>query len=136
MLEDFIEVNELKAKIVNKPIVNSSSARCELIMREPTTLKPLLLVHLCRDSIDLEKVAKMFENELRAPGARETFFVTGYKKEYLPPISIYGVIVIMDKKAAEQQNLYFLVDEEHTLIITPQEIIEANEDCIVEDIVR
>lgn len=136
MLEDFIEVNELKAKIVNKPIMNPSSARCELIMREPTTLKPLLLVHLCKDSIDLEKVAKMFADELRIPGARETFFVTGYKKDYLPPISIYGVIVIMDKKAAEREKLYFLVDEEHTLVITPQEIIEANEECLIEDVIR
>ncbi|MCD6246981.1 MAG: hypothetical protein J7J87_00920 [Candidatus Diapherotrites archaeon] len=136
MLEDFIEVNELKAKIINKPIVNSNSARCELIIRKPTTLKPLLLVHLCKDSINLKKIAKMFTDELRIPEARETFFVTGYKKEYLPPISIYGVIIIMDKKAARKEKLYFLVDEERTLMITPQEIIKANEECLIEDITR
>jgi len=136
MLEDFIEVNELKAKIVKKPIINTNSAICELIMREPTTLKPLLLVHLAEDNVNLKKISSMFPEELRVPEARETFFVTGYKKEYLPPISIYGVIVIMDKKAAEREKLYFLVDEERTLVITPQEIIEANEECLVEDITR
>ena len=137
MLEDFIEINGLKAKLVKKAIVNSSSAKCELIMREPSTLKPLLLVHLCKDSIDMEKVHKLFRNEkFREPSAREAFHVTGYKKDYLPAISIYGVIVLLDEKAAKKEKLYIPVDEETTLVITPAEIIEANEECVVCDITR
>ena len=135
MLEDFIEVNELNAKLVNRAIVNSSSAKCELIMREPSILKPLLLVHLCSDNIDIEKLRRLFRNEtLREPSAKETFHVTGYKKDYLPAISIYGVIVLIDEKAARKERLYILVDEERTLIIPPAEIAESNEECAVCDI--
>ena len=131
MLEDFIEVNELKARIVEKRILNSSSAKCELIMREPLSLKPLLAIHLCKDSIDMEKIRKFFSDKLRVAESREAFQVTGYEKDYMPPISIYGVIVILDEKAANKEKLYFLVGEERTLIIEPKEIIEANEECVV-----
>lgn len=135
MLEDFIEVNKLKATIIDKAILGPNSARCTLIIREPSPLKPLLIVHLRRDSVSMEKLNKLLPGaKLREAGAKETFYITGYRKGFLPAISIYGVVVLLDEKASKRETLDILVGDERTLEISPAEIMAANEECIVCDV--
>ncbi|MEM4662522.1 MAG: YbaK/EbsC family protein [Candidatus Diapherotrites archaeon] len=137
MLEDFIEVNKLKATIIEKAIFNSSSAKCVLLLREPTALKPFLVVHLKNTEISMEKVKNILPiAETKEANAKETYYITGYQKGYLPAISIYGVIVLLDIRAAKKKKLYILVGENRTLEISPAEIKKANEECIVCDIAR
>jgi len=136
MLDDFIEINGLNARIVNKVATGKNSAKCELLLRESAADLPLLLIYLCKDSVDMKKVGKRFPDKLREPSAKDALYITGYKKEFMPPISIYGVIVLLDKRAAEEETLCFPVDEEKTLVISPDEIKEANENYMIDDIVR
>ncbi len=132
MLEDFIEVNSVSARILNKEVHNSSVAKCTLFVREPTRLKPLLVVHLANSSPKKEIIERLFvQDELHEAGAKEAFRITGYELEYMPPISIYGVIVIIDEKAAQKETLFFPIGEEKTLVISPKEIAEHNEDCFI-----
>jgi|GEM_PF-2308117 len=135
MLEDFIEVNCLKAELIDKAIFGQNAAKCKLIIREPTSLKPLLIVHLLKDDVSIEKISKLFPGaELKEPKAKEVFYITGYRDGYLPPISIYGVIVLIDKKAAQREKLDILVGDERTLEISIDEIKKANDECVVCDV--
>ena len=60
--------------------------------------------------------------------------ITGYLPEFIPPISVYGVTVLLDKEVAEAEKLRCLVSGEKTLEIVPQEIKEGNEELIIAEI--
>ncbi|MCX8190490.1 MAG: hypothetical protein N3F05_04690 [Candidatus Diapherotrites archaeon] len=137
MLEDFIEINKLKATIINKPIISPNSAKCILYLRDNAALKPALAILMRKDRIDFEKFSSLFpSSELREASAKEAFNVTGYKKGFIPPISVYGVIVVLDSKAAKMGFLHMLVSELTTLEVSVDEIKEMNEDFMICDITR
>lgn len=137
MLEDFIEVNKLKATIIQKPILGPNAAKCVLYLRANPALKPALAVFMRKDHIDFDKFSGLFPgSKLREANAKESFNVTGYKKGFIPPISVYGIIVVLDSKAAEKGSLYVPVSDLSTLEVSVSEIKEMNEDFIIGDITR
>lgn len=139
MLSDFIEANLLSARIVPKRIANENGAICKLLVSESQEAFLILYrYHNKLDSEKLKKVLKEFTSEkIHEADSVEAERITGYKAEYLPPISIYGVRLLIDKKAAEcSADLYFFTAPEETLIISPREIIEMNDMYSIVDITK
>ncbi|MEM0360771.1 MAG: YbaK/EbsC family protein [Candidatus Diapherotrites archaeon] len=130
MLEDFIEVNSVNAEIVPGRF-SENSARCVLLLSKETGGSPVLAIVPGGKRLSLEKAARAAgSGELREASEKEDFEVTGYKHGFLPPISIYGVKVLVEKALLKKPVLNFLVKEECTLRIAPQTIMEFNEDVL------
>ncbi len=133
MLEDFIEANKLQARILPYA-AKGSLIKCELFSSDRGFA---LLIHFAKDVLDLGKAkAVLGGGNLEKAAKGEAEEVTGYSCEFMPPISIYGVKVLIDGKVFAAEEVRCLVGEEKTLAISPREIKEANEDSEVSDITR
>lgn len=125
MLEDFIEANGLKAKIF--PAIKSFNLiQCSVF---EAGFGPVLVVSHYGKKIDFEKIKKAIESDslLKIEG-KDVEEITGYKEGFVPPISIYGIKVLMDDSLKKFDELNVLVGEEQTLAISPAEIESSNED--------
>ncbi|MFH1234460.1 MAG: YbaK/EbsC family protein [Candidatus Diapherotrites archaeon] len=128
MLEDFIEANKIDAKRVPGKF-SENLARCVLLMPRAEGRLPVLAVVPSATRLSLEKAAKASgSGELGESDEKEDFKVTGYWHSFLPPISIYGVKVLVEKSLLKKPFLNFLIKEELTLRIAPNIILEFNED--------
>ncbi|MBN2067029.1 MAG: hypothetical protein JW744_01020 [Candidatus Diapherotrites archaeon] len=131
MLEDFIESNNLAAKILPYA-AKGRLVKCRLFICGKSYA---LAVAFASERISREKLkAALKADSVEIADSVAVEDVTGYNSEFLPPISIYGVAVVLDQKAAEAEKLRCLVSDERTLEITPVEIAETNEGCITADI--
>lgn len=127
MLEEFIEAGELKAKILKKR-VPFKLARCVVFLPADKTKKPVLAIVPAGKRISLEKLVKEAGyKKLREATEKEAFNITGYKKDFIPPISIYGVRVLIEESLMKRDFLHILIGEEATLKISPEEIISSSE---------
>lgn len=133
MLEDFVRVNSLKARVLHFHKSNEHSAVCELYF--PKTGPPFLVVKLLHAKINPEKLQKVITEGYLVATEEKCSSITGYSLKYLPPISVYGVILLLDKEAAQHDLLFFATAEEQTLEIAPSEILESNEDSKIVDII-
>lgn len=128
MLEDFIEANKLRARLTQNS-VKSRQIRCTLFLSGG---REILAVHLANDNPRqhvLSKLISTAEMQRAKPVQIET--MTGYTAEFLPPISIYGVEVLLDEKLSRYDRLYCRISEEQFLEIAPEEIIVSNENAKV-----
>ncbi|PIU21065.1 MAG: hypothetical protein COT15_04180 [Candidatus Diapherotrites archaeon CG08_land_8_20_14_0_20_34_12] len=132
MLEDFIESNSLNARLFHFRKSNESSASCKLFI--PRNGFPVLVVKLAKDKINAEKLQKAIAGIYQEATEENCLSITGCSLEYLPPISIYGMVLLLDKKAAQHDLLLFATAEEQTLEISPKEILELNEESKIADI--
>lgn len=129
MLEDFIEANKVEARLIPGKF-SENLARCVLLMPRKDGALPVLAVVPSATRLSLEKAAEAAgSGELREADEKEDFKVTGYRHGYLPPISIYGVKVLVEKSLLTKTFLNFMIKEEYTLRIAPGIIIEFNEDA-------
>jgi prolyl-tRNA editing enzyme YbaK/EbsC (Cys-tRNA(Pro) deacylase) len=124
MLEDFIQANNLKAKILGCA-KRADLVKCDLFS---TGSDFILLVRFASDTVKTADLKERLglEHLQRLTGLRAEE-VTGYSAEFLPPISIYGMRVIVDERVLEKPVVHCLAAEDKTLEISPQEIVEANE---------
>jgi len=131
MLEDFIESNSLEARVL--PYVSEGKkVVCRLFSSEKGDF---LAIFFSSDRISKKKLAKAVgTGELKAVPFDKVEDETGYLPEYLPPISVYGIRVIIDEKVSNAPKLRCVVGEEKTLEILPKAIMDSNEDSIVADI--
>ncbi|MCX6801955.1 MAG: hypothetical protein NT067_02470 [Candidatus Diapherotrites archaeon] len=128
MLEDFIEVNKVEARLIPGKFSENLS-RCVLLMPRADGRLPVLAVVPAGTRISLEEAARAAgSGVLREADEKEDFKVTGYWHGYLPPISIYGVKVLVEKSLLKKTFLNFMIKEEYTLMIAPNVILEFNED--------
>jgi len=131
MLEDFIKANSLSAKILPYA-AKGALARCRLFSSEKGDI---LAVYLASERPFFEKIAKALGSEEARPlGPEDSEKISGYDFEYMPPISIYGVKLVLDKKLASAEKLRFLVSETQTLEISPKEILESNDESTTAEI--
>jgi len=133
MLEDFIESNKLKARIM--PFHRSSNLiKCRFFLADES---PVLVVASAFARLDEQKIRKELECKmLEDPLEKEALEMTGYPLDFLPPISIYGIRVLIDKKLFGNGNLYCKVSETDCLEITAEEIREQNDEAVVGDYSR
>ena len=127
MLEDFVEGNSIPAEFIPKRI-SVNAAKCLLLMPKSPAEKPVLAVFPAGTRVSVEKAETETGLTLKPAVEKETFNVTGYEAEYLPPLSVYGVIVLVEDSLMEKNALHFLVGEEKTLRVSPTEIIDFNEE--------
>jgi prolyl-tRNA editing enzyme YbaK/EbsC (Cys-tRNA(Pro) deacylase) len=138
MLEDFIEVNKLSAEIIERRVLSPAGAKSRLFVYTKDSSKwPHLFIFPARKKLDMEKVARvMGSHDIREPDEKETLRITGYQAGYLPFVSIYGVVVVLDKSLLKHDYIYTFVGEERTLKIKPDDVIEFNERAIIADVVE
>jgi prolyl-tRNA editing enzyme YbaK/EbsC (Cys-tRNA(Pro) deacylase) len=149
MLEDFIEVNKLSAKIFFVPgkagsseqasnFVSSKMPVVKSILLIDSQSEPLLVILLGKDKIDFAKIKKLLNvADVRLATPSEVLKITGYEVGGVPPISIYGVKTFIDKKVA-------CLDEivcgggtpEHLMQIRVKEIMDNVEDIKIADIAK
>jgi len=126
MLEDFIESNSLNARILPYA-AKGSLVKCRLFKSGSLEI---LAVFPAKASISRENLKKALKlASLMQVDKFDVEEMTGYKADFLPPISIYGVTVLVDKGVLEKERVRCLVGEEKTLEISPKEILEANEEA-------
>jgi len=128
MLEDFIEANSTKAEILRKRLL-LNQAKCFLLVSRKEGEMPVLAVVPAGTRVSLEKAEKESGvPKLMPADESETQRITGYEYGFLPPVSIYGVKVLVEKSLLEKEYACVLVGEDVTLRIESEAILELNED--------
>lgn len=149
MLEEFIEANKLKAKIVHcKKEVHSSKAAAAVLGKELSDIaktivlidvvkeEAVLVVLLGNSTADLEKIKKITGlKELELASPEQTLELTGYETGGVPPISIYGAKTIVDKKVMEKETVFAGGGDNFSILeISPKEIEEFGFEVQIKDI--
>ncbi len=131
MVEDFIQANKLQARIMPYA-AKGRLIKCVLFSCGKFEA---IVISFVRDKVSPEKLKAALNVPFVKPVPSSSVEeITGYDAEFLPPISVYGVKVLLDRKVLAFEKLRCIVGEEKTLEITPAEIIEANEDVAEADI--
>jgi prolyl-tRNA editing enzyme YbaK/EbsC (Cys-tRNA(Pro) deacylase) len=145
MLDDFIKANNVDAKIVKfnqetsmqsalfkTKISPECAIKCEFFLDENDNA--FLIIHSIKTKINFEKLKKLLGVfELFEKNELEVFDATGYEKEFLPPIGIYGVKVYLDNLIHKKNCLFCKIGEKKFLKISPDAIINSNEDVVIEN---
>lgn len=149
MLDDFIQVNEVKAEIMifEKPVMNKKQVdkvkalmnldlpvvKSILLMADK---QPVLAILLDDDRVSRKKLKDFLQaKEIALASAEEVEDITGYEVGAVPPISIYGVHSILDKKVLEQKIVLAGGGTTFSLLkIEVPEFQRVIEDLKVEDI--
>lgn len=150
MLEDFIGVNELEAEIIKlaKPADSLKDALKELKCPPnefisvklflDSSQQPFLFIFSASDKLDEVKAKKLLKAKfLLEASPMECIEITGYRQEEIPPVSVYGIKTVMDKKIEGKEFVFSPAGKENLFLkISPKEIIEFNEDIIIEEITK
>ncbi len=146
MLDDFIQVNKLSARIFEcedshttaKAIEHTGNAEgvAKSIVMVDSNNEPLLVILLGNDKIDFAKVKGILGvSDVRLAGPKEVLEITGYEVGGVPPISVYGIRTIMDKSVAKKAEVVCGGgDRQHLMRIKVREILESVEDITVQDV--
>jgi prolyl-tRNA editing enzyme YbaK/EbsC (Cys-tRNA(Pro) deacylase) len=147
MLEDFLEVNEVKAELIDlrKEVSSLSEALQVLGLKKNEAIQAKLLLDseeegvLClfpsNLALDLSKAEKVVGKPLKVAEEKQVLEITGYKKDFLPPLSIYGVKTLIDKKVLKKETVFSAAGSSSKLLkISSKELIKAAFNPIVEDI--
>ncbi|HLC93106.1 MAG TPA: YbaK/EbsC family protein [archaeon] len=150
MLEDFISANKLTAKVfaTSREVQTATKAAQEMGLEEGAIAKsivlmdsnrePLLVILLGNDKVDFEKMKALLDvKDVRLAEPDEVYNATGYRIGGVPPISIYGILTFIDKRAAKKEEVICGGgDSEHLMRIKVREILENVEDIQIEDVIK
>ena len=148
MLEEFIHANRLSAKVfeTTKEVHTAAKAAAEMEGDNEAVVKSIVLVGsdqesvlvilLGKDKIDLQKVKKVLGlKDMWLAEPKEVLERTGYEIGGVPPISIYGIKTIIDKKVLEKEDVVCGGGTpNHLMRIKVKEIMENVDDISVEDV--
>ncbi|HIH09377.1 MAG TPA: YbaK/EbsC family protein [Candidatus Diapherotrites archaeon] len=148
MLEDFIEVNKLSAKVfpVRDEVHTAAKAAAAMEGDADAVAKSIVLVAsggqgivvvlLGKDKVDLQKVKSvMGVNDVALASPKEVFGITGYEIGGVPPVSIYGVATIVDRQLLEKGEVICGGGDPHHLMrIRVSDIVEFAENVAIDDV--
>ncbi len=148
MLGYFIEVNQLKARLIACPDEVNSAVEAARWLRVPLEQivkslvfldaegEPVLLLLRGSDQADSEKVKKVLRtNQLKLVSPTQVLEITGYEMGGVPPISIFAMKTICDEKVFLEKNVFCGGGDNKTVLeISPDEIQKSVEDFEVADI--
>ncbi|MDD4251186.1 MAG: YbaK/EbsC family protein [Candidatus ainarchaeum sp.] len=149
MLEDFIESNKINAKFISFTTIMSMESAVltkkipssvAIKIRVFNTLKndPVLLITRFNANVDIQKIKEILllddDEDLIELTSQECVNITGYKKGFIPPISIYGLKIIIDSYFEKKEYLFCRVDEKKFLKVPLASIIQTNDDVVFEKI--
>ncbi|MEK6958410.1 MAG: YbaK/EbsC family protein [archaeon] len=142
----FIEANALKARIVSfnaeisfhsavKSAKLSQAAPMQCQLYRVSKIESVLVIVPFDAVIDKVKLTELVgAKSILEADDEDTYKRTGYNKAFLPPISLYGLKVIIDKSVPES-TLAFQVDEKDFLVIELSEILSSNEEVVFGEII-
>jgi hypothetical protein len=146
MLEDFIEFNNLKSKIIDYPTIISMDRLIAMNKIAPTAAvkiqlfntpknNPFLTIIPFQSELNLSKLKKLVDSdEIIELDSRECVQITGYKKDFLPPISIYGIKIIIDSSLENKKSIFAKIEDKKLVEALMEEVTETNDDLIFEKI--
>jgi prolyl-tRNA editing enzyme YbaK/EbsC (Cys-tRNA(Pro) deacylase) len=145
MLEEFIENNELAAEIISSPTELSVASAikqrkfnpkniAKTIMYNSKTKEEVLLIIQVGKNFEKGVLEKIMGERLLRLNDEEAFELTGYRKNFIPPISVFGVKVIIDVALENLNYLIFQISLKKYLKISLEEILAQNEDITFEKI--
>ena len=123
MMEDFLKVNQVDAKLVsfNKPVNSAKEIAQRLGVPLHHVLKTtvylsqerideipetVLVVSLADQSLSEQKIYSTFPKQsIRLASMEEALEATGYPKEFVPPISVYGAQTLLDERVLKQPKV-------------------------------
>ncbi|HZX34338.1 MAG TPA: YbaK/EbsC family protein [archaeon] len=147
-LQGFIKVNRLSAQIfeVRGEVHSAAHAAAEMdnepdkvaksIVLVDSNKSPVLVILLGKDRVDFQKLKKILNvSDVRLAEPYEVLEMTGFEVGGVPPVSIYGIRTIIDKSAAEKEEIVCGGgDVRHLMRIKVKEILENVEDVEVADV--
>ena len=128
MLEDFLEANGLCSKVVRGRDF-SPRIECELFIKGS---QPVLAVFMHGSkplSEHIESVSGIKPLERVPDAAVEE--VSGYEADFLPPLSVYGVITVVDTAVMEHGIVYCVVGDNTVLRVSTQELRDFAENPLI-----
>ena len=140
MLNEFIEKHKLESELIILPAEESMDsliaknrfpARMCVDIRLFNTKEdmPFMVVVPYHYDLDIDKLKKIVGTaELIELDNSESMQVTGYKKGFVPPISVFGVTIIVDFSFENRLHFFCRVGQKEYLKAFVKEIIEFNED--------
>jgi prolyl-tRNA editing enzyme YbaK/EbsC (Cys-tRNA(Pro) deacylase) len=147
MLEDFLEYNKLKSKIIKFPNVITIGKLANAKKIPPTrgvklrlfnTKKnaPFICVTPFKSNLNLDKVSALVNNvEFIEMDELENVLSCGYKKGMIPLLSIYGIKLIIHTSLQKKESLVCQVSDKSVLDTLMTELLGTNDDLVFEDIV-
>jgi len=130
VLEDFIKSNSLKARVLNG-IPRGNAIVCRLFSCSNNFF---LTVSLRAGRLSAQKLSDAVSCAPKEVLGQEVEDITGYKEGFLPPVSIYGVTVLLDSAVLERKVVRCLVGADRFIELPSCEIKDFNDDCIAVDI--
>jgi len=145
MIQEFIEQNGLKAEIISFATEVPVSAAIKLKKFNPKNIAQInifgskkkdeiLTITSFGKKASIEKIESIIGEEVLELNEEECLELTGYKKRFLPPISIYGVKVFIDVNLENLEYLVFPLSIKKFIKISLDEICSFNEDVSFEKI--
>ena len=148
MIAEFIRANGLAAELIQLPrpeetllrafstknVSLNNAARCTLYITEDSL--PAIVVSPARARLDEEKITLLLGAKLAMKAVpHEVEEITGYPEEFLPPIAIYGVRVLVDLAFKEKEFIYCAAgDNRHILKLPIADLESASEDLFWGDV--
>ena len=136
MLEEFIDVHNLSARILAGHLRKKSGVKVKLFLANSSAF---LVLFPAGKKLSIEKLAKTINlgfTKFHEATEKECLEITGYKKNFLVPVSIFGVKLLIDSSLKKFDVLYFFLENDKTLEIPLTEIIEFNDDLIEADLIE
>ena len=143
MVKEFIEHNNLIAEVVSYPTEMPALTLIKNKKFNPKSIVELnlflskkndLIITIAPFGKKTEEsvVEDIFGEELIEANESECFEFTGYKKNFLPAVSIFGAKIIIDSSLEKQNFLMMPLSTKSFLKIPLEEIITYNEDVSFE----
>lgn len=138
MIQDFIDANELDARIVSFPSevsVEKALALNELTISNYAKAVPFVnekmdffvVVKLASEKVDIEDAEDLFDENLNEIDSTETEKLTGFEKSFFPPVSVLGAKLVFTKLASKSKKFLFALGPKEYLIINVDSIRKAQE---------
>ena len=138
LILDFIKTNELNAELIKFPTDVSidkvlfqtksnisSYARASVFVDEKIDF--FIVIGIASEKIGIGEAEDLFDKNLEEIDSSEVLKLTGFEKEYFPPISILGAKVTFTKTAEKQKKLVFELSPREFLVIDIVSIRKSQE---------
>ena len=147
MLEDFIITNKLDSEIIKFPSLSSTDS---LIASKKLPSNLTVKVQIFDSKNDSPFITIIpYHSELDIPVLKsivnvgdfleldtfESVDITGYKKGFIPTISVFGVKIIIDSSLENKAVLFCRVGEKSFLKTSMTSILDTNNDIVFEKII-
>lgn len=148
MIEDFIKANQLKARLVfcSRKVHTAQQAAgfmnvcideiAKSILFILDNNEPVLAIVAGDRKVSERKLKSIFNSKtVRMATPKEVEEITGYEVGAVPPVSVYGVKTVIDKKlASKEQIICGGGSDQHLLCISSEELLEFGFEIKKEDI--